>query len=233
MHPCTKCGVPLEQETTICPSCGEFNFPGTPFSKREQKIGADFTASEETPLPPNSKTLSAQIGRRKWWLLILVAVLFVAYVWLSSVIWYSPEIRARVVTPDGRPVVGAIVVANCELRGGIHGIPLGQLAVVEVVTDKDGEFRIAQWGPLFLPSSYGGYKYATLRIFSPNFVPLVANDFDHQKSLNPEEISRESLQKGVLELKPFQGPLAQYDNELAYLAQSFSFFEFSTDQCAW
>ena len=54
----------------------------------------------------------------------------------------SPEMKARVVTPTGEPVADAIVVATWGITGYINDAPLGQLAISEVVTDKNGEFRI-------------------------------------------------------------------------------------------
>jgi hypothetical protein len=67
---------------------------------------------------------------------------------------YSAEaIEARVVDADTKqPLEGVIVTANWELRGG--GLALGgstavgQIQVMEAVTDQNGRFFFPAWGPI-------------------------------------------------------------------------------------
>jgi hypothetical protein len=188
---------------------------------------------EKIYIPLHLKKLFAWAHRRKWRLLILSALCFVAYGWLSSVIWYSSEISGRVVTPNGQPIADAIVVANWERRNWLHGAPQGQLAVLEVVTDKNGEFRIPEWGPLFLPQSYGSYQRSTIRIYHPKFVPLVAFDFDQRQSANLDEISKETLRKQPLVLVPFHSSLAEYESTLTALTQSLFYINYDKEPCGW
>src|SRR3989442_12447607 len=70
---------------------------------------------------------------------------------------YSAEgIEAWVVDEDsGQPLEGGVVVANWELMGGLHPDTVGQLMVMETVTDANGRFSFPAWGPKLRPP--GGY----------------------------------------------------------------------------
>lgn len=188
---------------------------------------------ERIYFPLHLKKLLVWGNRRKWRLLILSALCLIAYGWLSSVIWYSSEISGRVVAPNGQPIADAIVAVNWERRNWLHGAPQGQLAVLEVVTDKNGEFRIPEWGPLFLPQSYGSYQRSTIRIFHPKFVPLVAINFDQAQSANLEEISKETLRKRPLVLVPFHSSLPEYERALTALTQSLFYINYDKQPCGW
>ncbi|MBM4255257.1 MAG: hypothetical protein FJ147_05105 [Deltaproteobacteria bacterium] len=62
---------------------------------------------------------------------------------------YSAEaIEAWVVDEDtGKPIEGAVVVAHWELMGGLHPDTIGQLMILEAVTDAQGRFQFQAWGP--------------------------------------------------------------------------------------
>lgn len=66
---------------------------------------------------------------------------------------YSAEtFSARVIDQTTKmPIVGVSVVAQWEVRGGIHPGTVDLLHVEEAVTDADGRFRIAGWGPVLAP----------------------------------------------------------------------------------
>lgn len=74
----------------------------------------------------------------------------------------SPEtlsaepVAARVVDKDtGQPLAGVVIMANWELHQGSltgHALPCA-VDVEEAVTDENGDFRIAGWGPVTVDSS--------------------------------------------------------------------------------
>ncbi len=71
----------------------------------------------------------------------------------SKELYFGKAIRARVVVRDTRePVEGALMLASWGTRrtDGTDGRPpfRGIVYAVEVLTDKDGYFEIAAWGPL-------------------------------------------------------------------------------------
>lgn len=88
-------------------------------------------------------------------------------------VWYSPAIKARVVTASGAPAAGAVVVASWNIEGSLNGATQGQLALVEVVTGPDGWFQIPAWGPRFVWRGTVFEDEPTVRIFHPDFAPLV------------------------------------------------------------
>jgi hypothetical protein len=83
----------------------------------------------------------------------LVAVLAVmaALPSCATAINYSAEsIEAWVVDAEtGAPVEGAVVVAHWQLMGGMEGGNIvGQVMVLETVTDAKGRFHFPAWGPV-------------------------------------------------------------------------------------
>jgi hypothetical protein len=64
-------------------------------------------------------------------------------------IYSADEITATVVDADTKaPIEGVNVVAEWTIRGGInYGATVGYMNVLETVTDKNGKFHFASWGP--------------------------------------------------------------------------------------
>jgi hypothetical protein len=69
---------------------------------------------------------------------------------LAPPIYWAEGIHARVIDAEtGRPIEGAVVVADWKLYGGGvgHGGHHRSLFVEETVTDANGEFTFGKWGP--------------------------------------------------------------------------------------
>ena len=150
-------------------------------------------------------------------LLVLVVVqMFWPFVWVSFPI-YGRVVDAR--TQKGIP--GAILVANWVLRGGIvetHGV--GSLAVITVITDSSGQYRIPWWGPRF-HFGLGSLEKDSLRIrvFSRGYMPI--------ETTNRDEFSAHwssSLRKGIADipLVPVSVRSADYADALGRLGFSLS-----------
>lgn len=94
-------------------------------------------------------------------------------------LYYSAEpIEAWVVDAEtNQPLEGVNVVANWELKGGLEGGNLvGQVMVIEAITDSKGRFYFPGWGPISNLLTFGhirengpqllifksGYKYQRL-----------------------------------------------------------------------
>jgi len=58
-----------------------------------------------------------------------------------------------VVDPTGKPVEGAVVVAQWVTETGENGDRTGVLVVREAITDASGQFRIEAWGPIQRPGN--------------------------------------------------------------------------------
>lgn len=139
---------------------------------------------------------------------------------LLTGVWFSPQIEARISTPAGEPVAGAIVVASWNIQGPWNGASQGQLAIAEVISDEHGQFRIPAWGPR--TSSKGGIRVdePTIHIFKPGFIPLVLKNYEGvpMQSAAPIIVSR--FQNTTIKLSPFDGPMAAYEATLEPLLRS-------------
>jgi hypothetical protein len=66
----------------------------------------------------------------------------------ASVEYSADPIEAWVVDAETKqPIEGVIVVAHWELVGPMENYPVGQIEVLESVTDKNGRFHFPAWGP--------------------------------------------------------------------------------------
>lgn len=149
--------------------------------------------------------------------------------------WSSPEMQARIVMPGGEPVAGAIVVANWNITGYWNGASLGQLEIAEVVTDKDGLFRIPAWGPRFLSKGVIQIDEPTVRIFKTGFIPLIISNYEGvpMKAADHHIVFR--LQNQSIELVPFKGSLVDYESQLTSITEELStiFWARGADGCYW
>lgn len=149
---------------------------------------------------------------------------------------YSAEaIEAWVVDADTKqPLEGVIVTANWELEESTFGgnVPVGQLMVMEAVTDKNGRFHFPAWGPKKPPKGGLRNKDPQLLLFKPGYRSRgLVNEFrDHMY----EEPIRRSEWK-TIELKPFKGAdmQAQFKDLLSFSKEVESFTTWHMDPCQW
>jgi len=67
-------------------------------------------------------------------------------------VYWASAFEASVVDKlTGQPIEGVVVLARWELAAPTEGSVVGQMAVMEAVTDEHGRFRFAGWGPRFRP----------------------------------------------------------------------------------
>jgi hypothetical protein len=133
----------------------------------------------------------------------------------------SPEIRAHVVTPTGQPVEGAIVVATWGVSTNLNNVSAGQLAISEVITDKSGEFRIPPWGPRYVSRGVIQGHEPTIRIFHPDFFPVVVDNGFTMKTAS--SIIKFRLQDQAITLTPFHGTPKQHEEALSGLISTLDF----------
>jgi hypothetical protein len=72
-----------------------------------------------------------------------------------SMTYRAEPIEAWVVdTETGQPIDGVVVTANWELEIGTVGgnVPVGQILVIETVTDEKGRLYFPAWGPKTAPA---------------------------------------------------------------------------------
>lgn len=164
--------------------------------------------------------------------LYLLPVLFAAWLFIPNY-YYSPQMTARVVTAEGKPVAGAIVLASWTVHRGWTNYPLGQLKVAEVISDANGWFRIPAWGPV-RSESVLNVQEPVIRIFKPGLVPLIIYNVEGVGMSSAEHIIRFRLQGQTVTLERFSGTPAQYvDALLPFLASLDQIQGASGVRCQW
>jgi len=132
---------------------------------------------------------------------------------------------------SGRPVDGALVVANWQLEGGLDsGIPRGQLQILETVTDAAGRFELPGWGPRIVFSGHASWKWPQILIFKSGYrYALVMNE----PATGREAIARSQWHGkkiGLTRIADNAKYLAEYrsfNRDVDWIGRS------SGDECAW
>jgi hypothetical protein len=123
---------------------------------------------------------------------------------LAPPVYRAEAIHARVIDGDtGRPVEGAVVIADWKLYGGGigHGGHHKSLFVRESVTDPNGEFTFGKRGPKQQPA------YALLD--RAPWLPIFKNGYQHRFLSNAADsngaVRRSDWSGRTVELKRFIG----------------------------
>ncbi len=164
---------------------------------------------------------------------ILLAVALTLSACIEAPHQYSAEATtAKVVDADTKkPIAGVIVTANWQLEQGTVGgnVPVGQIMVMEAVTDKDGKFTFPAWGPKWTFKGHlviddpqlllfkGGYEYRRLQ-----------NEVTTR--YNKGSLRHSDWNGKTIEMKPFKGTMEEWADHLSSLKISLYFVE---DDCNW
>lgn len=127
---------------------------------------------------------------------------------------YSAEaIEGWVVDAETKqPLEGVIVTANWEVSNAFS-YPVGQLMVMESVTDAAGRFYFPAWGPKFRPPN------SILKYDDPQLV-MFKIGYDFVRLQNPTgPLNKDSLRRSVwngktIELKPFKDHLIKWNERV-------------------
>jgi len=146
---------------------------------------------------------------------------------------YSAEsIEAWVVDEaTGKPLEGVIVVAHWPLEVERHDSWVGELQIMETVTDKNGRFFFPAWGPKYAkrghltyldPAIYlykDGYRWKAL---TNNFTTAVSYKESRSSKWNQETVS----------LQAFMGSTEKYASHLGDLSNFLNFL-YKGEYCFW
>jgi hypothetical protein len=165
---------------------------------------------------------------------------------------YSAEsIQARVVDSETKqPLAGVNVVANWQLEGGLEGgTNLGQMMVMETVTESAGQFSFPAWGPKAMPSGYPlVYQNARLKDMDPqlllfksgyNYLALYNDKTWEQKRGTGLSVRTSDWNGKTIEMRRFKGNIEDYATELSFLenrledAAILDYAELPRDHCKW
>lgn len=172
--------------------------------------------------------------------ILLVSVGMLTLPACATPVTYSAEaIAARIVDVETKqPVEGVVVVAHWVLEGGIHVDRVGDLIVLETVTDDDGRFYFPPWGPI------RHWKRSRLTNMDPEIL-IFKSGYEYRRLANPstkEAIEgkpypvRHSIWNGkTIEMKHFvDRPLfiGPYKYKTSAYAQNLSLLSISLDSIA-
>jgi hypothetical protein len=148
---------------------------------------------------------------------------------------YSAEaIEARVVDEDtGQPLEGVIVTANWELQAPLEGYPVGQMMVMETVTDAKGRFSFPTWGPKPRGPLTGSLtdKDPQLLLFKNGYKPRnLWNEI--RRDPNPGPVRRSDWNSKTIKLKKFTGSLEEWARQVRFVDSTIDFAFFHHD-CSW
>lgn len=155
---------------------------------------------------------------------------------------YSAEpIEAWVVdTETGQPIEGVIVVAHWELKGGLEGgNVMGQMMVMESVTDKKGRFHFPAWGPKW-HLGWGSLEDSDpeLILFKSSYKLIAVSNSPYRRPITysrpkSTEAKRISLWNGqTIKMERFKGELKEYAQHLSTMDTYLS-FSYSGEDCEW
>jgi hypothetical protein len=146
---------------------------------------------------------------------------------------YAAEaIEARVIDAETKkPLEGVIVVAHWQLYEGTVGgrIPVGQLMVLETVTDSNGHFQFPAWGPK--PRERGFLDEADPELL------FFKSGHEYRRLTNPvrSKVNKDALRRSqwngrTIPLKRFTGTLEEYARHLRSLSLSWAY---TGNECEW
>lgn len=150
---------------------------------------------------------------------------------------YSAEaIEAQVIDAQTKkPLAGVIVTANWQLVGGTVGgaIPLGQLEVLETVTDKNGRFAFPSWGPKKAKQGFLRNRDPQLLLFRSGYrYRVLTNPVRSEINKNPVRTSQWNGKS--IELRRVDETPAARLRELIDISKEIRFFGISGKQpCEW
>lgn len=131
--------------------------------------------------------------------------------------WYKAEpIEAWVADAEtNQPLEGVIVVAHWQLKGGLEGgNPVGEMMVMETLTDAKGRFYFPGWGPK-LRSLEGRLKTQSPRIllFKSGYEYRGLENKLNHKSLRGDldKPLRSDWNDKTIKLERFKGGLEKYE----------------------
>ena len=150
----------------------------------------------------------------------LTLLLFILVYLQGCALWYSAEpIEGWVIDANTKqPLKDVIVIANWELvEGGFGGnVTVGQIMIMESVTDTNGRYSFLAWGPKIPKKGHLFTRDPQLLFFKNRYrLRNLQNAFHHEYR---DPTLRKSEWNGkTIELEKFKGSLEEYAEHIDFI----------------
>ena len=137
-------------------------------------------------------------------------LIIVMWIFGDPPIYFAKSIHGQVVDEaTGQPIAGGVVVAEWILmsEGFGHASHVARMNTIEAVTDKDGRYEIAGWGPkLRWPFTLFDSLDPKLTFLKSGYYPqMISNDILSYDRRNRSTIRTSRWNGETIKLKPFDG----------------------------
>lgn len=172
---------------------------------------------------------------KRWFLVLLTCQSLAA---CATLLEYSAEpIEAWVVDEETKqPIEGTVVVAHWVLEGGIHVDRVGELMVMEAVTDKTGRFYFPPWGPVkHSGRSRLTYMDPELIIFKSGYKFLQIRNDPTKEAIEGKylPVRRSKWNGKTIKLESFKGDLKATRDTYDFLSTALGFAIRDPKECLW
>lgn len=179
--------------------------------------------------------------RRINYLFLIMACVMTLSACAGPLRYSADPIEAKIIDVETKqPLEGVIVVAHWELERGTEGgnIPVGQLKVMEAVTDKHGKFVFPGFGPETIWIGFLVDKDPELIIFKPDYeYRRLLNPYTSDRELRTRKVRQSDWSGKTIALKPFKGTDEEYAQHVYNLDGNLEFARYGSmgtlDDCEW
>ncbi len=172
----------------------------------------------------------------KFWLANTLPILGALLLWVplsaNAVIYSAEAIEGWVVDSEtGKPTEGVIVVAHWQLKGGFEGgNPVGELKILEAVTDKNGRYSFPAWGPRFALMGHLKSESPEILMFKQGYKFRYLNN----NWYSGMDTSKSVWNGKTVKLDRFISNLHVYSDDLRSLTSTLWIVGYTSgDRCAW
>jgi hypothetical protein len=160
-------------------------------------------------------------------------IAFVCLVSLGACTFYAaPSLEAWVVdASSARPIEGVIVVAHWQALGGLEGLnPVGQVMIMENVSDRDGRISFPKWSKFSRQTVK--WDRPELLLFKNGYEPRRLINEQYAASIWPHQVLKSEWSGKHIAMVPFKGSLPGYYENVWNLDFSMQFAR-RGESCEW
>lgn len=166
--------------------------------------------------------------------LILPACTVAQVVVVGSPLYTAPSFGGSVVDEETQqPLEGVIVVAHWELqRTAIQTVTVGQLKVLETLTDAHGRYQFSGWAQAASPLDHVSPDSPILLFFKSGYSPRQTSNYQFNMPAAAGPVLVSEWNGKVVQLKKFSENLEKYAREVENFERALDFV-FRHKDCMW